>query len=35
VTIQETAGRGVEVSAMDPAEAMGMADNAELKEVAQ
>ena len=35
VIVQETADGGVEVSAMDPAEAMGMIDNADLKGVAE
>ena len=35
VIVQETAYGGVEVSAMDPAEAMGMIDNPALKEVAE
>ena len=34
VIVQESAGGAVEVSAMDPAEAMGMIDNSELKSVA-
>jgi uncharacterized protein (DUF302 family) len=34
VIVQETGAGGVEVSAMDPAEAMGMIDNADLKDVA-
>ena len=35
VILQEPADGGVEVSAMDPAEAMGMIDNPELQEVAE
>jgi uncharacterized protein (DUF302 family) len=35
VIVQETTDGGVEVSAMDPAEAMGMIDNADLKDVAE
>jgi uncharacterized protein (DUF302 family) len=35
VIVQETPGGGVEVSAMDPAEAMGMIDNPALKSVAE
>ena len=35
VILQETVDGGVEVSAMDPAEAMGMIDNPDLKEVAE
>ena len=33
--VQETVDGDVEVSAMDPAEAMGMIDNPDLKEVAE
>ncbi len=35
VIIQETVDGDVEVSAMDPAEAMGMIDNPDLKEVSE
>ena len=35
VIVQETVDSGVEVSAMDPAEAMGMIDNADLKDIAE
>jgi uncharacterized protein (DUF302 family) len=35
VIVQESAGGTVEVSAMDPAEAMGMIDNSELTSVAE